>query len=104
MLIRVTEEDRPPFQLRRGEPSLSVFEEGAVIPPLSEDEVLGAFRPGSGVLRISREQVEHEGLQIVSVLGAEGLPTRLREAHAEIRPGLGMTRAQFKRSLKELQP
>ena len=35
--------------------------------------------------------------------GAEPLPARLRNAHAEIRPILGMSRTEFKQALKELE-
>jgi hypothetical protein len=42
-----------------------------------------------------------DSLQVVSIPGAESLPSRLREAHLEIRAGSGMTRAEFKQALRE---
>ncbi|MBX6311614.1 MAG: hypothetical protein IRY99_01625 [Isosphaeraceae bacterium] len=86
MVVRVAEPGRPAFQLRKGEEGLLVFHLGAVDPPLTEAEI------------------EAKGLRVVPIPGAEPLPSRLWEAHAEIRPGLGMTRAQFKQPcLKELE-
>jgi 2-iminoacetate synthase ThiH len=69
----------------------------------NESEVLNSFRPGSQTIVRSVDEIEQKGLQVVPVLGAEPLPERLRQAHAEIRPGPGMTRAQFKQILKELE-
>ena len=48
-------------------------------------------------------EIEQKGLQVVPIPGAEPLPERLRQAHAEIRPGPGMARDQFKQILKELE-
>ena len=36
MLIRVADPGMPAFQLRKGEPGLSVFDTDAVTPPLTE--------------------------------------------------------------------
>jgi hypothetical protein len=47
MAVRVTEPGRPAFQLRKGEEGLSVFDPAAVQPPLTESEILDAFRLGS---------------------------------------------------------
>jgi hypothetical protein len=103
MLIRVTEAGRPAFQLRKGEPAISVFDEDAVESPLSDDEVLAAFRPESGIMRVSVAEIQQVGLALVRVRGAEHLPLRLHEAHTEIHPNPVMTRAEFKRALKELE-
>jgi hypothetical protein len=74
-----------------------------VDPPLTESEIRENFRPGSLVIRCWAGEIEARGLQVVPILGAEPLPPRLREAHAEIRPGPGLTRVQFKQALKELE-
>lgn len=103
MVVRVTEPGRPGFQLRKGEEGLSVFQPEAVEPPLSEAEIVSCFRPGSQVLYRSVEEIEAKGLRVVPTPGGEPLPQRLRDAHAEVRPGPGMTRAQFKRALSELE-
>lgn len=103
MLVRVTEEGRPAFQLRRGEEGISVFDLNAVQPPLTEAEILQGFRTGSQVVLCSAAEIEAKGLRVVPVPGTEPLPQRLREAHAEIRPGPAMTRSQFKQVLKELE-
>jgi hypothetical protein len=103
MLVRVTEAGRPAFQLRKGEEGISVFDLEAVQPALTEAEVLDAFRAGSCAIAFASAEVEAKGLQVVPIPGAEFLPARLREAHAEIRPGPAMTRAQFKQALKELE-
>ncbi len=103
MLVRVTDGDRPAFQLRPGEEGISVFDSDAVDPPLSESEILDAFRSGSRLIIRAATEVESKGLRIVPVPGAGTLPDRLRQAHAEIRPGESMTRRQFKEALKELE-
>ena len=102
MLIRVADPEKPPFQLRKGEEGISVFDTDAVSPSLTEDEILAAFRTGNQIVHISSEQITAIGLAVERVLGAESLPPRLRDAHMEIRPGLNMTRPQFKQALKEL--
>jgi len=102
MLLRVTEPGRPAFQLRKGEEGISVFVLEAADPPLSEVEILAAFRPGSHGILLDQSEVESRGLAVVSVPGANSLPERLRDAHAELRPGALMARAQFKQALMEL--
>jgi hypothetical protein len=94
---------RPAFQLRKGEEGLSVFDLDAVDPPLTEAEILEAFRPGSYAISVSPEEVTAKGLCITPVPGVGGLPERLRDAHAELVPGPGMVRAGFKQALKELE-
>jgi len=103
MVIRVTEPGRLAFQLRKGEEGLSVFDPSTVQPPLTEAEILSCFRAGSQILTRSVAEIEAKGLQVVPIPGADPLPQRLQEAHAEIRPGPGMTRAQFKQALAELE-
>ncbi len=103
MLVRITEAGRPAFHPRKGEAGISVFETEAVTPPLAEGEILACFRAGSELRPVPREAVAAKGLVVAPVPGAEPLPPRLRDAHAEIRPGPGMTRPQFKQALKELE-
>src|SRR5437868_5706259 len=103
MLVRISEPDRPAFLLRKGEEGISVFDLEAVQPPLMESEILNNFRTGSLAISRSLTEIEAKGLQVVPVFGAATLAQRLREAHAEIRPGPAMTRAQFKKALKELE-
>jgi hypothetical protein len=52
ILLRVTEVGNPPFQLRKGEEGLSVFNPAAVDPPLTDQEVLEVFRSGSELLTL----------------------------------------------------
>ena len=103
MALRVADPDRPAFQLRPGEQGLSVFIPELVSPPLTEGEILSCFRAGSLIVSRSKEEIEGKGLEIHVIAGADPLPQRLRQAHAEIRAGRGMSRAQFKRALKELE-
>lgn len=103
MVVRVTEGDRPAFQLRPGEEGISVFQPGLVDPSLTETEVLDAFRPGSRLVTRSIAEVEAKGLSVVPTLGVPPLPERLQYAHAEIRAGASMTRKEFKQALKELE-
>lgn len=103
MVVRVSEPGRPAFQLRKGEEGLSVFDLEAVEPPLTESEILEAFRPGSQTVARSVAEVEARGLRVAPIPGAGALPERLRAAHVEIQPGPGMTRAEFKQALKELE-
>src|SRR5215475_8115440 len=98
MVVRVAEPGRPAFQLRKGEEGLSLFDPDLVEPPLSESEILDAFRSGSILVMRSAAEVEAKGLVITPILGAQALPPRLREAHVEIRPGTAMTRAEFKQA------
>jgi hypothetical protein len=103
MVVRVTEPGRPAFSLRKGEEGLSVFVPDLVDPPLTEAEILENFRPGSQVIFRSESEVTVKGLNLVPISGADPLPARLRNAHAEIRSGLGMTRSEFKHALRELE-
>jgi hypothetical protein len=102
-LARVGEPGLPFFRLRPGEEGVSVFDMESVEPPLTEDEILAGFRPGSSLVIRSGEVVVTAGLQVVGTPGAESLPTRLKVAHSEIRPGPGMTRRQFKDALRSLE-
>lgn len=103
VVARVGTPGQPAFQLRKGEQGLSVFDPTAVDPPLTEDELLDAFRPGSVVLYRPASQVLALGLAVVPTEGAESLPDRLRAAHREVAPGPGMPRPAFKAALKELE-
>lgn len=103
MVVRVAEPGRPAFQLRRGEEGLSVFDPDAVAPPLTEAEILASFRPESRAVPRTVAEIAVKGLIVVPIPGADPLPGRLRDAHAEIRPGPGMTRPGFKQALKELE-
>jgi hypothetical protein len=103
MLFRVAEPGKPAFQLRKGEEGLSVFDSDAVQPPLTETEVLDAFRPGSQIQVRKVAACVARGLRVIPVVGAAGFPDRVRLSHAEIRPGLAMNRAQFKQALRELE-
>lgn len=103
MLIRVADSGRPAFQLRRGEEGISVFDSEAVSPPLTDAEVLTCFREGSQAVVRSANDLAARGLRLIPVLGSDALPPRLRDSHAEIRPGPAMTRAGFKQALKELE-
>jgi hypothetical protein len=71
VVVRVTEPGRPAFQLRRGEEGLSVFDPGAVDPPLTEAEVLASFRPGSLAVVRTEAEIESKGLVLVPVTGAD---------------------------------
>jgi hypothetical protein len=102
-VVRVSVPGLPAFQLRKGEEGVSVLDPTAVDPPLTEQEVLDSFRPGSQTVLRPLADIEAKGLQVVPVEGAETLPDRLRQAHREIRPGPGMTRLQFKAALRELE-
>jgi hypothetical protein len=103
MLIRVADPSRPAFQLRKGEEGLSVFDTDAVDPPLTESEILDGFRPGSDAIALPVVAVENRGLRVVPIPGSPLLTERLRAAHAEIQPGAGMSRGEFKQRLKELE-
>jgi len=103
VVVRVAEPGRPAFQLRKGEEGLSVFDLDAVKPPLTEAEILDAFRADSVTIARSNSEIGAKGLSVVPIPGAGTLPRRLQEAHAEIRPGAGMTRTEFKRALQELE-
>jgi hypothetical protein len=103
IFTRVAEPGKPAFQLRKGEEGISVFIPEAVQPPLTEQEIVGAFRPGSVTVTRTSAEIEAKELRVVAVTGADSLPERLRAAHAEIRPGAGMSRARFKQALQELE-
>jgi hypothetical protein len=103
IFTRIAEPGKPAFQLRKGEEGISVFISEAVQPPLTESEMVGAFRPGSAAVTRTLAEIEAKGLQVVAVSGGDPLPDRMRAAHAEIRPGAGMTRARFKQALQELE-
>jgi hypothetical protein len=102
-VVRVATPGHPSFQLRRGEEGLSVFDPDAVDPPLSDEEMLDPFRPGSVLVYRTTDQITALGLDVVPTDGADVLPLRLRLAHAEIRPGAGMPRAAFKNAIKGLE-
>ena len=82
---------------------MSVFDPSVVEPPLTLEEILDAFRPGSNLIARSVEEIEGKGLRVVPIIGAESLPERLRIAHAEIRPAPQMIRAEFKQALRGLE-
>jgi hypothetical protein len=103
MVVRVATPGQPAFQLRKEEEGLSVFDSESVDPPLTEVEILSCFRPGSRAVIRSVTEIKEKGLTVIPVAGAAPLHPRLRDAHAEIRPGQGMTRDQFKQALKELE-
>lgn len=103
VVVRVGSAGQPAFQLRRGEEGLSVFDPDAVDPPLTGDEILDAFRPGSVLIYRTAGQIAALELEVVPSEGADVLPLRLRLAHAEVRPTAGMTRAAFKSALKGLE-
>jgi hypothetical protein len=71
MVIRVGVPGRPPFRLGPGEEG---FETDAVDPPLTNEEILGAFRPGSYVVERYHAEVEARGLNLVPVTGREPSP------------------------------
>jgi hypothetical protein len=91
------------FQLRKGEFGISVFDPGAVNPPLTETEILASFRPGSQSVSRTEAEIHAQGLTIVSIPGGPQLPPRLQIAHVEIQMSLGMKRDQFKAALMRLE-
>jgi hypothetical protein len=103
VVIRVGVADQPAFQLRKGETGLSVFDPASVDPPLTDDEILAAFRPGSVLISRPISTIEETGLQIITTPGGDVLSDRLRAAHREIGPGAGMNRQSFKTALKNLE-
>jgi hypothetical protein len=102
-VFRVGTPGQSSFQLRRGESGLSVFDPMSVDPPLTEDEILQAFRQGNVVISRSVSEIEACGLQIIATPGADALPERLRAAHCEIVPGVDMDRPSFKQALRKLE-
>lgn len=103
VVARVGTPGHPAFQLRKGEEGLSVFDPASVDPPLTEAELLDAFRPGSVVVYRTVGQIVAVGLAVAPTDGADVLPDRLRAAHCEIVPGPGMTRPGFKAALRMLE-
>lgn len=103
MLIRVADPARPAFQLRKGEEGISIFDTDAVAPPLTEKEILDCFRPGCVAVALAWDDIQNKGLGIVPIPGASSLPERLQVAHAEIRAGSRMSRAEFKKRLKDFE-
>jgi hypothetical protein len=103
VVVRVATPGQPAFQLRKGEEGLSVFAPDTVEPPLTEDEILAAFRPGCVLVRRTSAQVTEHGLTLVETIGADVLPERLRISHYEIRPGTDMGRSAFKSALRLLE-
>jgi hypothetical protein len=103
IVVRVGMPGTSAFGLRKGEEGVSVFDPRAVEPPLTDDEILDAFRPGSVLVERSGERIAAMGLEIVATEGAETLPDRVRVAHREIRPGPGMSRPAFKAALRTLE-
>jgi hypothetical protein len=103
IVIRVGSPGAAPFQLRKGEEGLSVFDPRSVDPPLTETEILECFRDGSLLIDCPIKTILGLGLRIESMEGANVLSERVRIAHREIRPGDGMTRTQFKAALKGLE-
>jgi hypothetical protein len=103
VVIRVGSPGVSAFQLRKGEQGLSVFDPVGVDPPLTDDEILDAFRPGSLLVYRTITQITSLGMRVVPSEGAESLPERLKAAHREIRPSAQMLRPQFKAALKELE-
>ncbi len=103
IVVRVAEPGGPAFQLRKGEEGISVFNPAAVDPPVTEEEIFDASRPGSAVVARTEDEIAAKGLLVVPIDGADVLPERLRQSHAEIRPSAGMPRPDFKKALKELE-
>jgi hypothetical protein len=95
---RVFREGKPKFQLRKGEEGLSVFDADKLL----EAEILPNFRSGSRLSTQQRQFIESFGLKIEKTPGDSSLPQNLQENHWEIHPGDGMTRNQFKATLRML--
>ena len=55
MFVRVAEAGKAGFQFRKGELGLSVFDTDAVDPPLSDQEIVEAFRADGQLVFRSRE-------------------------------------------------
>ncbi len=101
--LRVATPGKPAFQLKPCEEGISVFDPLLVEPPLTQEEVLSAFREGSIALTVGRGVIMQCGLEVVEVTGHESLPERLRLAHCELRPWANMDRKAFKQALKLLE-
>ena len=102
-VVRIATPGHPAFQLRKGEEGLSVFDPDGVEPPLAEEEIVDAFRPGSMVLYRTLMQIKELGLDVIVCDGVDSIPERLRIAHREVRPNPRMSRTAFKSALKELE-
>ena len=89
----------PRFQLRQGEPAISVFDAQQV----TEADVLPSFRPGSLIVTVDVSTIESFGLTVVKTPGDPILPEMLQDNHLEIQPKEGMTRKQFKAALRDLE-
>ena len=98
--MRVVEPGKPQFQLKQGEEGLSIFDSNKVGP----GDILPSFREGSQTVSRSIKDITDCGLTCVSTPGHPSLPKILQDAHMEIRPGQGMTRKQFKKAIKKLEP
>jgi hypothetical protein len=103
VVVRVATPGQPAFQLRKGEQGLSVFDLQSIVPAVTEAEILAAFQTGSVALTRTVDEIKAAGLELAAVPGDPKLPPRLQQAHAEIVPGPGMTRNQFKTALKGLE-
>ncbi len=99
-VLRVVEPGKPQFQLKQGEQGLSVFDAKMV----GADDILPNFRAGSQTVNRSMKEITDCGLTCVRTPGDPSLPKILQDAHMEIRPGPNMTRKQFKKAIKELEP
>jgi hypothetical protein len=86
IVMRVVTPGKPKFQLKRGEPGISVFDFDAVAPPLDEAEVLHYLRLGSQAVYRTVAEIEARGMQLVATPGDPRFPQRLQLAHAEILP------------------
>lgn len=103
VVVRVATPGQPAFQLRKGELGISVFDPDGVDPPLTEDEILAPFRPGSVVVYRTLEQIVEAGLAVVATPGADVLPERLQASHREVTAPPTVSRAEFKSALKRLE-
>ena len=75
----------------------------AVDPPLTESELLSAFRADSVLIYRIESEIEEHGLSLVMVPGSDSLPERLRDAHREIRAGADQNRLAYKKALQALE-
>jgi hypothetical protein len=78
---RVTTPGKPQFQLRKGEPGISVFDGNKVTP----HDVLPHFRPGSEVVTKPVIEIEKAGLTVKPTPGGPSLPKFLQDAPARTR-------------------
>ena len=96
---RVYNAGKPRFQLRQGEEAISVFDAEKLTPL----DILPSFRPGSLIATPKISTIESFGLTVVHTPGDAKLPQLLQDNHMDIRPGIGMTRKQFKAALRALE-